>query len=329
MSAIASPQPPAAPATDGGSPTAPGTRERGWSTLDWRIRSGTVALIWGSCFLLIELGTNGYAPPYVSLGRMIFGTLVLAGTLAVKRERLPRGVRTWGHLVVAGFLLNAFPFTVLAYSQLTISSTLAGICSATIPLWGMALSLLALSDDRPTRRHFGGLAIGFIGVLTVLRVWRGFSGEDAVGIAMALAGAASYAAGWMHVRRALAGTGSPHLSLTVGQMLLGTAQIAVIAPVLSPLPTSFPVVPMLAITVLGALGTGFATLTQYGVVIEVGPTVAAVNTYFIPIVAIVAGVTFLGEPLTWNIPVGTLIVLAGAALTQPGQRPRPAGESHH
>ncbi|MFH8293005.1 DMT family transporter [Streptomyces sp. NPDC018059] len=328
MSAIASPEPPAAPTTGGESPTARGTRARGWSTVDWRIRSGAVALIWGFCFLLIKLGTNGYAPPYVSFGRMLLGTVVLAGTLTVKRERLPRTVRIWGHLAIAGFLLNAFPFTVLAYSQLTISSTLAGICSATIPLWGMALSLVTLSDDRPTRRRFGGLAIGFIGVLTVLRVWQGFSAQDAPGIAMALAGAASYAAGWSHVRRALAGTGSSHLSLTVGQMLLGTAQVAVIAPVLSPLPTSFPVVPALAITILGVLGTGFVTLIQYGLVVEVGPTVAAVNTYFIPVVAIFAGVTFLGERLTWNTPVGTVIVLAGAALAQPGQRSRPAESNH-
>lgn len=296
--------------------------------MDWRIRSGAIALIWGLCFLFIKLGTNGYAPPYVSLGRMLFGTVVLAGALAVKRERLPRAVRTWGHLAVAGFLLNAFPFTLFAYSELAISSTLASICSATIPLWGMALSLVTLSDDRPTRRRFGGLAIGFIGVLTVLRVWQGFSGQNAAGIAMALAGAASYAAGWIHVRRTLADTGSSRLSLTAGQLLLGTAQLAVVAPMLSPLPTSFSVVPVLAITVLGALGTGLATLIQYGLVAEVGPTVAAVNTYFIPVVAIVAGATLLGERLTWNAPVGTLIVLAGAALTQPG-RPRPPAESHH
>ena len=101
--------------------------------------------------------------------------------MAVKRERLPRGARTWGHLAVAAFFLNALPFSLFAYAELTIPSTLAGICNATSPLWGMALSLVALSEDRPTRRRVAGLGIGFLGVLTVLGAWQGFSGLDADG----------------------------------------------------------------------------------------------------------------------------------------------------
>ncbi|WP_245872157.1 DMT family transporter, partial [Streptomyces alboverticillatus] len=91
---------------------------------------------------------------------------------------------------------------------------------------------------------------------------------------------------------------------------------AVVAPLVSPLPSSFPVVPLLAVFALGALGTGLAFLLQYALVAEVGPTTATMTTYFIPVVATTAGVSLLGEDLTWNTPVGALIVLAGAALTQ-------------
>lgn len=108
--------------------------------LDWRLRFGVLSLIWGFSFLLIKVGTEGYAPFQVTLGRLVFGTLVLAAAMTVRRERLPRGVRTWGHLAVAGFLLNALPFSLFAYAELTIPSTLAGICNATSPLWGMVLS---------------------------------------------------------------------------------------------------------------------------------------------------------------------------------------------
>ncbi|MBT2387305.1 DMT family transporter [Streptomyces sp. ISL-11] len=290
--------------------------------LDWRIRFGALALIWGCSFLFIKLGTDGFAPPYVSLGRMLFGTAVLLAALAVKRERLPRRARTWGHLAVAAFLLNALPFTLFAYSEVRIPSTLAGICNATTPLWGMVLSLVALSEDRPTRRRFAGLGIGFLGVLTVLGAWQGFSGQDPVGTAMALVASASYAVGWIYVRRTLSSTGDSHLSMSGGQLLLGTVQLAVVAPLLSPLPVSFPTVPLLAILALGALGTGLAFLVQYGLVAEVGPTTATLTTYFIPLVATVAGVLLLDEHLTWNTPVGALIVLAGAALTQSKGRPR-------
>ncbi|MEU3755335.1 DMT family transporter [Streptomyces olivoreticuli] len=321
----ASSTPPTASSTTAGGGTAPAAPgQRGRPAVDWRIRFGALALIWGCSFLFIKVGTDGFAPLYVSLGRMLFGTAVLGVALAFKRERLPRGARTWGHLAVAAFLLNALPFTLFAYAELSIPSTLAGICNATTPLWGMVLSLVALSEDRPTRRRFAGLGIGFLGVLTVLGAWQGFSGQDPAGTVMALIASASYAVGWIYVRRTLSSTGSSHLSTAGGQLLLGTVQLAVVAPLVSPLPTSFPAVSVLAVLALGALGTGVAFLVQYGLVAEVGPTTATLTTYFTPVVATVAGVALLGERLSWNTPVGAVIVLAGAALTQSKAKPKTA-----
>ncbi|HLL32905.1 MAG TPA: DMT family transporter [Streptomyces sp.] len=284
--------------------------------LDWRVRFAVLSLVWGFSFLLIKVGTEGYAPFQVTLGRLVFGTAVLAAAMAMRRERLPRGARTWAHLTVAAFLLNALPFSLFAYAELTIPSTLAGICNATSPLWGMALSLVALSEDRPTRVRVAGLGLGFLGVLTVLGAWQGFAGLDAGGTAMALLASLSYPVGWIYVRRTLAGSSHSHLSLTGAQLLLATLQLAVVTPLFTTLPTSLPVVPLLAVAALGALGTGFAVLLQYGLVAEVGPTTAQMVTYFIPVIATAAGVLLLGESLTWSTPVGAVIVLAGAALTQ-------------
>ncbi|MEV0321756.1 DMT family transporter [Streptomyces sp. NPDC050659] len=288
----------------------------------WHLRFAVLALIWGFSFLLIKVGTQGYAPFQVTLGRLLFGTAVVAAVLVVKRERLPRGARTWGHLAVAALLLNALPFSLFAYAELTIPSTLAGICNATSPLWGMALSLVALSEDRPTRRRVAGLGIGFFGVLTVLGAWQGFSGLDLKGTAMALLASLSYPIGWIYVRRTLAGSGHSNLSLSGAQLLVATGELAVVTPLFTSLPTRFPVVPLLAVVALGALGTGLAFLIQYGLVAEVGPTTAQMVTYFIPVIATAAGVALLGESLSWSTPVGAVIVLAGAALTQ--SKPRPA-----
>ncbi|MFD7405928.1 DMT family transporter [Streptomyces sp. NPDC059866] len=285
-------------------------------TLDWRLRFAALSLIWGFSFLLIKVGTEGYAPFQVTLGRLVFGTAVLAAAMIVQRERLPRAARTWGHLTVAAFLLNALPFSLFAYAELTIPSTLAGICNATSPLWGMALSLVALSEDRPTRIRVAGLGLGFLGVLTVLGAWQGFTGVDATGTALALLASLSYPIGWIYVRRTLAGSRESHLSLTGAQLLLATLQLAVVTPLFTSLPTRFPVVPLLAVAALGALGTGLAMLVQFSLVAEVGPTTAQMVTYFIPVVATAAGVAILGESLTWSTPVGAAIVLAGAALTQ-------------
>ncbi|MFJ6819365.1 DMT family transporter [Streptomyces niveus] len=284
--------------------------------IDWRVRFGVLSLIWGFSFLLIKVGTQSYAPFQVTFGRLFFGTAVLAVAIAVRRERLPRGLRTWGHLTVAAFILNAVPFSLFSYAELTIPSTLAGICNATSPLWGMLLSLVALSEDRPTRRRVGGLGLGFIGVLTVLGAWQGFSGLDVTGTAMALLASLSYAVGWIYVRRTLAGNRSSHLSLTGAQLFMATLQLAVVTPLFTDLPTSFPVVPLLAVVALGSLGTGLALLIQYGLVAEVGPTTGQMVTYFVPVIATAAGVAVLNEPLHWNTPVGAVVVLVGAALTQ-------------
>ncbi|MET9101960.1 DMT family transporter [Streptomyces antibioticus] len=294
--------------------TAPRSTPR--RALDWRLRFGALSLIWGFSFLLIKVGTHGYAPFQVTLGRLVFGTAVLAAAMAVKRERIPRGVRTWAHLTVAAFLLNALPFSLFAYAELTIPSTLAGICNATSPLWGMALSLVALSEDRPTRVRVAGLGLGFLGVLTVLGAWQGFHGLDARGTAMALLASLSYPIGWIYVRRTLADTGFSALSMTGAQLSLATVQLAVVTPLFTSFPSRFAVLPLLAIVALGTLGTGLALLIQYGLVTEVGPTTAQMVTYFIPVIATGAGVAVLGESLRWSTPVGAVVVLAGAALTQ-------------
>ncbi|MFE0379729.1 DMT family transporter [Streptomyces inhibens] len=301
-----------------------GTARRG-RALGWPIRFAALCLVWGFSFLFIKVGTHGFAPLQVTLGRVAFGALVLLTMLVIKRERLPRSARTWGHLTVAAFFLNALPFSLFAYSELTIPSTLAGICNATSPLWGMGLSVVALSEDRPTRRRVAGLGIGFLGVLTVLGAWQGFAGTDLAGTAMALGASLSYPIGWIYVRRTLAGAPHSHLSMSGTQLLLATVQLAVVTPLFTTAPTSYPLVPLLAVFALGALGTGFAFLLQYGLVAEIGPTTAQMVTYFIPVIATAAGVAVLDEQLSWNTPVGALIVLAGAALTQ--SKPRSAGPS--
>lgn len=318
MSTVASsPTPDSVPPSAPTSPVpAPAPAPAGRTALDWRLRFGALSLIWGFSFLLIKVGTHAYAPFQVTFGRLLFGTAVLVAAMAVKRQRLPRGARTWGHLAVAALLLNALPFSLFAYAELTIPSTLAGICNATSPLWGMALSLVALSEDRPTRRRFAGLGLGFLGVLTVLGAWQGFHGLDATGTALALLASLSYPVGWIYVRRTLTGADSSHLSLTGAQLLLATVQLAVVTPLFTDVPSGLPVLPLLAVVALGALGTGLAMLVQYSLVAEVGPTTAQMVTYFIPVIATAAGVAILHEPLAWSTPVGAVIVVAGAALTQ-------------
>ncbi|GAA4909913.1 drug/metabolite transporter (DMT)-like permease [Stackebrandtia albiflava] len=287
---------------------------------DWRVRFALLSTVWGFSFLLIKLGTESFSPLQVSLGRIAAGAGVLLVATAVRRDRLPRGLRVWIHLAVAGFLLNTLPFTLFGYAELRISSTLAGICNATTPLWGMLVGLVALSEDRPTRRRAAGLGVGFVGVLTVLGIWQGFAGQDLTGTVLALVASASYAVGWAYLRRTLPDTGHSNLSMAAAQLTAATAQLVLLVPFATDVPTAVSARAVAAVLVLGVLGTGVAFLMQYRLVIEVGPTVSQTVTYFIPLVAAVAGVTLLGEELAWSTPVGAVIVLVGAAMIQTGRR---------
>ncbi|MFF3213606.1 DMT family transporter [Streptomyces sp. NPDC002886] len=301
-------------------PPAPTAKAPAGGRLDWRLRFAVLSVIWGFSFLLIKVGTEAYAPFQVALGRVFFGALALLTVLLIRREPLPRGRRTWAHLTVAALLLNTAPFSLFAYAELSIPSSLAGICNATSPLWGMALSLVALSEDRPTRRRFAGLGLGFLGVLTVLGAWQGFSGLDAKGTALALLAALCYPIGWIYVRRTLASTPGSPVALTGAQLLVSTLQLGVVSALFTSAPTSLPLWPTLSVIALGALGTGMALQMQYGLVTEIGPTTAQMVTYFIPVIATTAGVLLLDEQLHWNTPVGAAVVLAGAALTQTRRR---------
>jgi drug/metabolite transporter (DMT)-like permease len=306
------------PATAPPPASAPRTRR----VLDWRIRFAALGLVWGFSFLFMKVGNEAFAPLQVTLGRMVFGTAVLATAVAVKRERLPRDRRTWLHLAVASVLLNSLPFSLFATAEQTIPSMLAGICNAATPLFSMLVSVVALSEDRPSRQRFAGVGLGFAGVLTVLGAWQGFSGQDPKGTVMALTAAFSYAVGWAYVRRTLTHSGSSHLAMSASQLLLGTVQLLLVTPFFTSMPDSWPATSVLSVLALGALGTGVAFLVQYGLVAEKGPTIGAMVTYLIPIVATAAGVLLLGESLSWNEPVGAAVILCGAALTQ--RRPKAA-----
>jgi drug/metabolite transporter (DMT)-like permease len=74
--------------------------------------------------------------------------------------------------------------------------------------------------------------------------------------------------------------------------------------------------PLLAMVALGVFGSGFAYLWNFKVMELAGSAIASSVTYLTPVVAIIVGVIFLNEKITWNEPVGALIVLFGAAIAQ-------------
>jgi drug/metabolite transporter (DMT)-like permease len=288
-------------------------RERAAS---WQARLVLLGAIWGMSFVLIKIGNRGFTPVQVSFGRMLFGLLALVPVLLAQRVNLPRDARTWGHLCVAAVLVNSAPFTLFAFGEQRVDSLLAGIWNGTTPLFVLVVVLLTLPEERPTRERALGLALGFAGVLVVLGAWRGLGGGELMGSAACLAAAILYGIGFPYLRRNLATGGLAVPALAFGQLAMGPLQLALALPFAGGVPSAFSPGPLVAVAALGAAGTGAAYLLNYSIIREAGATAASTVTYLVPVFATVAGVAFLSERLTWNEPVGGLLVLLGVAASQ-------------
>lgn len=313
----------------------------------WQVKFGALALIWGGSFLLMKVGLQALAPVQISTLRIASGAVTVLLTALVMGVRLPPWGRVWAHLFVAGLVLCSVPFTLFPLGEERVSSALAGIGNATTPLSAVLFTMLLLPADRVDRRTVLAVVTGFLGVVVIMQPWEANGRPDAVGFGMTLLAGASYGLGWTYVKRFLAKDDIGGLGMPAAQLLMGAAQMLAVTLVWWLLhrgsePTGIPapwsvaagsgsaVWPVVAILVLGVVGTGLAFALQYDVVREVGPTVGSTVTYVIPVVAVVLGMVFLHERLQWPQVAGAAIVLASAvAIGRARRRPVavPEGEA--
>jgi drug/metabolite transporter (DMT)-like permease len=287
----------------------------------WPARFALLALFWGSTFLFIRIGDEALAPLQVSFGRVLVGTATLLAILGVGRARLPTAPRTWGRLAIAAILLNVAPFTLFAYGEQHVSSVLAGIWNATVPLFTLPIAILWIADEHASPRRLAGLAIGFAGVLVVLGVWNGIGATSLTGNLLCLGAAASYGLGFPYTRRYLARRPEGPLSLATGQLICATVALAILTPIFTHAPDKLAAKQVLSILALGVFGTGLTFVLNYSLVRDVGATVTSTVAYAIPIVSTLLGMVALGEPLEWYEPLGAAIIVAGAVLAQARDRP--------
>lgn len=279
------------------------------------------ALVWGSSFLFIAEAVAGLSPVQVVLGRVTIGALVLLVVCAIMRTKFPRDVKTWVHLTVVSLTLCVIPFTLFAWAGQFIDSGLASIYNATTPLMTMLVALVALRSEPVTGMKLAGLVLGFVGVVVVLGPWQGFSGENAASAQVAcLCATFSYGIGFVYLRKFVTPLGLAALPVATMQVGIAAAIMLLIAPfsALTPVTITWPVVAsMLA---LGALGTGLAYVWNTNIVAAWGATNASTVTYLTPVVGVALGVLVRGEQITWNEPLGGLIIVLGILLSRHAPR---------
>lgn len=287
--------------------SAGGTRTEAFARLEWTLLA-SIALIWGSSFVLIDLGLDSFRPGVIAAARVLLGAAALAVIPAarkpIERDDLPR-------IAFLGVIWMGIPLSLFPIAQQWVDSSVAGMINGAMPLMAATWSILLLRR-LPGRFQVAGLAVGFSGIVAIS--WEQVRGSSAtlLGTVLVLLAITLYG---------LAANVAVPLQQRYGALpVLLRAQLAALVVVVpfgvTQLPgSSWSWGSAAAMVPLGALGTGLAFVLMATLVGRVGGPRGSVAIYFVPVVAMALGVVVLDETIPWSAVGGTALVLAGAWLT--------------
>lgn len=275
------------------------------------------SIIWGSSFLFIRVAVEHMPPSAVVFGRTVLGAAFLV-PLAV-RSRAFRGMRQVIMPIVLVTVLDmAAPTFLTAWGEQHVSSSVAGILTATDPLFTAVLALWLVRSEVPGRKQLAGLFIGFAGVIALLGLDFHGSLVELLGAGAVLLGALGYAAAALIYRRWLPDV--PAIGVTA--IMTALSSVAFLGPAALNLPRQMPPASsVLALATLGMLNTGVGYWLFYLLIDQAGAAVASVITYVMPVVALILGIGLLGEQLTVGAVAGLVLIGVGAWLATSRQPP--------
>jgi drug/metabolite transporter (DMT)-like permease len=274
-----------------------------------------MSVVWGIPYLLIRVAVAEVSPAVLVFTRTAIAAAILL-PVALLRADVRAVLRHWRWVVLFAVIEIAIPWVLLGSAEQRISSSLAGLLIAGVPLVGALIAAVVGGPDRVGRHQLAGLLVGFAGVAAI--AGGDFAAESATAIVQIAVVVVCYAVGPFILSRRLAGVSS------VGVMALALALTALLyAPVAAVgWPSTTPSREAIAsIAILGVVCTAAAFLLFAALIRETGPVRATVITYVNPAVAAVLGVLVLDETLTPPMLVGFALAIAGSMLAT--RRPEP------
>ena len=289
-------------------PTAARSADDEFSPADWGLFLA-VAVIWGSSFLLIDIGLDSLPPGVITLGRVGLGALALA-VLPLPRRRVPVERADRSRIVLLSFVWVAIPFTMFPIAEQHITSAVAGLLNGGTPIFAAVFAMLLLRQATRGAQLLG-IAVGFVGVVFVSLPSIGDGASEAFGVALVVFATACYG-----IALTIAGPLQQRYgSVDLMAKMLALATIWTAPYGLWQLPDAhWELGPVAAVAVLGVIGTGIAFALMASLVGRVGSTRASFITYLIPVVSLALGVAFRGDDVVALELVGVVFVIGGAYL---------------
>ncbi len=147
--------------------------------------------LWGGSFIFIRIAALALGAIATADMRVVIAGLALLAYAAALRSKLELKER-WRQYLVVGLLNSAAPFTLISWSEVHLSASMAAILNATTPFFGAVVAAIWLRE-RLTTAKLIGILIAFVGVL-ILVGWSHMKpdGVTVLAIIASLAGALSY-----------------------------------------------------------------------------------------------------------------------------------------
>ncbi|MGW0807250.1 EamA family transporter [Nonomuraea sp. NPDC002799] len=285
-----------------------------WSAL------AIVYLVWGSTYLGIMIAIETVPPLLSGALRFLSAALLLSTFLVIKKGRAPfrMSLRQFGGAALVGLLLLTGGNGMVAVAEQHISSGLAALLVASVPLWLVVFRLVV--RDRPALLTLVGVLVGFGGVAVLTLGGGGGESAGAQGIAVIMLASFSWAVGSFLAARLPM---PPNIwTASMVEMLAGGAGLFVVSTAVGERLDLAAVsgrswAALVYLVLVGSL-IGF---TAYTWLLARAP-ISLVSTYAYvnPAVAVLLGVLVLNEHVTGQIVIAGLVILVGVALVVSTER---------
>jgi hypothetical protein len=274
------------------------------------IQFGIVGFLWGIPYLLMKVAVADIPPPLIVAGRTFIGALILV-PIAIKKNTFKDAIKGIRYVIPYAILEMVGPWILITNAEKEISSGLAGLLIATVPIFSTIFSSLRGDHSVWQPKRIFGLVVGFIGIVALVGIESITGSSNPTAIAMVILAAIMYAYAVLMITANLPGVDGIAINGTaMGLTCLFYTPIAIAMWPSNHVSTKA----IAALVALGVFSTAIAFMLFFIVIIEIGPARGSLTTYVNTAIAVVLGIIILGEPITLGIQVGLPMVILGSYL---------------